>query len=162
MSYGTPEAFADWLSANGHTLPGTAPAAPVLLARASAYIDATYGARFSGVPTGGFDQSLAWPRTGAMAHGMAIPADVIPDAIIRAAYAAAWQEASSPGSLSVAVIPGRMIKRQKVEGAVEREFFQPGDGVSAVEASTVVLSAIEGLLRPYLAASVAMPSVLVV
>ena len=38
-AYGTDEGFTAWLSANGHTLPGSLTAA-VLRERASAYIDA--------------------------------------------------------------------------------------------------------------------------
>lgn len=160
--YGDDAGFNAWLSANGFTLPGGAPSAAVLRERGSAYLDGTYGARFSGYPAAGIAQENAWPRLGAYAYGAAIPADVVPDAVVKAAYAAAWQEATSPGSLSVAVTPGRMIKRQKVEGAVEREFFEPGAGLSAVEASTVVLSSIEGLLQPFLTSANGYPAVLVV
>lgn len=159
--YGTDTGFEAWLSANGYTLPSGL-SAEVVRTRASRYIDGVYGSRFSGVPVGGFGQALAWPRTGASAYGLAIPDDVIPDAVVQASYAAAFQEASAPGSLAVVVTPGRMIKRQKVEGAVEREFFQPGEDLSAVEASTVVLSAIEGLLQPFLAAPVSYPAIMVV
>jgi hypothetical protein len=160
--YGDDEGFTAWLAENGYTHPASAPTPGVLRNRGSGYIDGVYGARFSGIPTGGFAQERAWPRTGAYAYCQPIGDNIIPDAVIKASYAAAWQEASSPGSLSVSVTPGRMIKRQKVDGAVEREFFEPGADLSAVEASTLVLSAIEGLLAPFLTSAGALPAILVV
>lgn len=160
--YGDDAGFSTWAQQNGYTLPPGGLSAEVLRNRGAAYIDGVYGARFSGIPTGGFAQERAWPRTGAYAFGQPIGDSIIPDAVIKASYAAAWQEASSPGSLSVVATPGRMIKRQKVEGAVEREFFAPGEGLSAVEASTVVLSAIEGLLQPFLSTPSNLPAILVV
>lgn len=160
--YGDDDGLAAWLADHGYTLPDTAPAPAVLRNRGAGYVDGVYGARFSGIPTGGFAQERSWPRTGAYAYGQPIGDSIIPDAVIKASYAAAWQEASSPGSLSIAITPGRMIKRQKVEGAVEREFFEPGASLSAVEASTVVLSAIEGLLQPFLNSAGDLPAILVV
>lgn len=159
MVYGTTDAFADWLSENGHALPGTAPAASVLLARASAYIDGTYGARFSGVPTGGFDQSLAWPRTGASAYGQPVPVHAIPDAVVRAAYTAAWQEASVPGSLSAFGTLATQIKRVKA-GPAEVEYQSSAGDVA--QTLTPILTAVDGLLAPFLAVPVSMPAILVV
>lgn len=159
--YGDDAGFEAWLTENGYTLPGGAPSGEVLRNRGAGYIDGVYGARFSGIPTGGLAQERAWPRTGAYAYGQPIGDTVIPDAVVKASYAAAWQDASSPGSLSVAVTAGSMVKRQKVD-TIEREFFEPGPKLSAVEASTVMLSAIEGVLQPFLTTAGDLPAILVV
>lgn len=145
--YGTDEAFAAWLTANGYTLPGGAATPAVLRQRGSSYIDGTYGPRFSGTPAGGFAQERAWPRTGAYAYGSAIGSDVVPDAVVQASYFAAYAEALSPGSLSVTVTPGRQVKRQKVD-TIEREFFEAGG--DPVAAARPVITAVEGLLAPFL------------
>src|SRR3954469_25844507 len=114
--YGDDNGFTTWLTDNGYTLPVDAPAAAVLRNRGAAYIDGVYGARFSGIPTGGFAQERAWPRTGAYAYGQPIGDSIIPDAVIKASYAAAWQEASLPGSLSSSGSEASRVKREKVEG----------------------------------------------
>lgn len=160
-AYGDDTTFNAWLAAHGYTLPSGSLTAAVLRERGSAYIDGVYGARFVGLPTGGWAQELQWPRTGATAYGQPIGDAVIPDAVIKASYAAAWQEATSPGSLSVSATAGRMVKRQKV-GDIEREFFQAGSDLSAAEASVVLLSTVEGLLAPYLVATEFGPAILVV
>jgi hypothetical protein len=70
--YGTDAGFTAWASENGYTLPAEAPSVEVLRNRGAGYIDGVYGARFSGIPTGGFEQERAWPRTGAYAYGQPI------------------------------------------------------------------------------------------
>lgn len=156
--YGTDDAFNSFLTANGLTLPVGAPTVPILRERGSAYIDATYGARFSGTPKEGIDQERAWPRIGATAYGNPIADTATPGAVEKASYHAAYAEAVSPGSLSVIATPGRQIKRQKVEGAVEREFFESGT-TDAVAAATPLLSAVEGLLAPLLKRSMTAPMI---
>src|ERR1700754_2341040 len=104
--YGTDEGFAAWALANGHTVPAALTPAVARL-RGSNYIDATYGQRFSGVPTGGVEQERAWPRTGASAYGNPIADTAVPGAVVNASYEAALLELKSPGSLSVIVTPGR-------------------------------------------------------
>jgi hypothetical protein len=142
--YGSDADFQAWAEAAGHTLPqGDVTAARQ---RGSAYIDATYGERFTGVPTDGLDQDRAWPRTGATAYGSLLPTTVTPKRIEHASYEAALIELQRPGALAVVVDPAKRVKRQKVEG-IEREFFEPGAG-STVFAP--VLSTIEGLLAPVL------------
>lgn len=147
--YGTDQGFEDWLTMNGHVLPEGAPAPAILRQRGSQYIDGLYGSRFSGQPTGGFAQDRAWPRADASAHGQSIPADVIPVAVEQAAYAAAVQEAISPGSLSVAASASGAIKREKVD-VLEVE-YAAGSG-DAVADSTVRLSEVEGLLARFFSA----------
>lgn len=146
--YGTDDGLADWLSANGYTLPsGLTPA--VLRQRGSDYIDGLYGPRFGGFPAGGYNQERAWPRSGAYfaRYGTEIPDDEVPRAVIQASYAAAYYEALNPGGLSAAVSAAGAVKRERVEGAVEVEYFQ-GSG-TAIENATVVLSSVEGLLAPF-------------
>lgn len=147
--YGTDEAFTAWLSANGYSLPVGAPTAAVLRQRGSAYIDATYGERFTGVPTDLLSQDRAWPRTGATAYGTALASDLIPQRVIEASYMAAYLEATSPGSLTGSVVSGAAIKRERVEGAVEVE-YAVSENTDAVQAARAIVPAIEGLLAPLL------------
>lgn len=147
--YGDDTAFQDWLTANGLTLPDGAPTPAVLRQRGSAYVDAVYGPKFCGAPTGGYDQERAWPRKGASALGLTIPDDVVPRAIVEASYRAAWLEATTPGWGSATVNPNQMVKRQKVD-TIEREFFEAGGvevgigGIAAIDAD------IDGMLAPFL------------
>ena len=147
MAYGTDQDFDAWLAINGLTLPLNAPTPAILRQRGSQYVDGVYGSRFWGVPTGGFAQERAWPRTGAKAYGQDIPDSVTPVAVEQASYAAAYQEAIKPGSLSVSATATGAVKRKKI-GPIEREFFE-GSG-DVVADGTLKLSAVEGLLAPYL------------
>lgn len=158
--YGTDQAFTDWLTENGYSLPAGAPAPAVLRNRGAGYIDGVYGARFSGIPTGGFAQERAWPRTGAYAYGQPIGDSIIPDAVIKASYAAAWQEASSPGSLFAVGSAATAIKREKV-GVIEVE-YQANNGAWAVESLSLMLTAVDGLLAPFLTPADGFPAILVV
>lgn len=154
--YGSDTGFQDWLVTNGYVLPEGALAPAILRQRGSQYIDGLYGSRFAGQPTGGFEQERAWPRTGAEASAQTIPSGVVPVAIEQASYHAAYQEALSPGSLSVAASASGAVKREKVD-VLEIE-YAAGSG-DAVADATVRLSAVEGLLKPYFA--VARPAVFV-
>jgi hypothetical protein len=150
--YGDDTAFAAWLTEEGLTLPGGAPAPAVLRQRGSRYIDATYGDRFVGEPTDGIDQDRAWPRSGAVVHGVSIADDVVPNAVIEASFLAAFQEATSPGSLSGGAVSGTaLVKRERVEGAVEVE-YAVSEKTDLAAASRVILPAVEGILAPFLAA----------
>lgn len=148
--YGEDEAFEAWLEANGIDLPSDAPEPAVLRERGSAYVDGLYGPRARGVPTGGYAQSRAWPRTGATAYGSAIPDDVIPVAWIEASYQAAAYEGANPGGLA-AVSTGQAVRRvrEKVGSLeTETEYFEGGD---AEVSGATVLSAVEGLVAPFIA-----------
>lgn len=149
MAYGSDSAFTAWLGLNGLTLPAGAPDAAILRQRGSQYVDNTYGSRFWGVPTLGIAQERAWPRTGAKAYGQIIPDDVIPVAIEQASYAAAFHEAENPGSLSAAASQASAVKREKVD-VLEVEYVA-GSGDLVADA-TVRLTAVEGLLYPFLRA----------
>ena len=157
MAYGDDSGLTAWLAANGYTLPAGALAPAVLRQRGSAYIDGLYGQRFVGVPADGYFQERAWPRIGACVQGRAIPPDLVPLAIEHASYAAAYQEAIKPGSLSVSASQGGALKRKKID-TIEKEYFE-GSG-DAVADATLKLSAVEGLLAPFL--TVSMPAVIVV
>lgn len=148
--YGSDTGFQDWLITNGHVLPDGALAPAILRQRGSQYIDGFYGSCFAGVPTGGFEQERAWPRIGAEASGQTIPSGVVPVAIEHASYHAAYHEALSPGSLSVAASASGAVKREKVD-VLEVE-YAVGSG-DAVADAIVRLSAVEGLLAPYFVAA---------
>lgn len=147
MAYGSDSAFTAWLALNGLALPVDAPAAAILRQRASDYIDGLYEARFVGQRTDPLNQERAWPRTGAVVANTAVPADVIPPAIERAAYAAALYEAQNPGKLAISATVGGALKRKKID-VIEKEYFE-GSG-DAVADATVRLSSVEGPLAPFL------------
>ncbi len=155
--YGTDQQFTDWLAENGYELPADAPAVAVLRNRGSAYVDGTYGSRFSGVPTDFLAQDRAWPRTGACAFGASLASDLIPLRVIHASFEAALQEARAPGSLSVVVTGSARVVREKV-GDLEVQYANPG--ADAVLDAQPVLTVIEGLLAPLLTRP--MPGIMVV
>jgi hypothetical protein len=155
--YGDDDGFTAYMTANGYTVPeGNIPAARQ---RGSAYIDATYGARFTGMPTGGVEQERAWPRTGATAFGTALASDIIPVRVVNASYEAALIEMREPGSLSAIISGTSLIKRERVEGAVEVE-YAVSDKTDLATAAQPIVTAIEGMLAPLL--TMPMPSILVV
>ena len=145
--YGTDAGLADYLAANGLVLPAEAPSPAILRQRASDYIDGLYEARFTGTRTDPLNQDRAWPRTGAVAGIVAVPSDVIPKAVERAAYAAAFYEGQNPGKLSISATKGGALKRKKLD-VIEKEYFE-GSG-DAVADATVRLSTVEGALAPFL------------
>lgn len=152
--YGDDTGFAAYIAALGYTLPSGAPASAVLRQRGSDYLDALYNApvdpkapRFSGYPTDPLVQERAYPRTGATAYGSAVASDVIPTAIINASYAAAWHEASNPGSLAVSASAAGVVRREKVD-VLETEYF-PASG-NVIADSTIRIAAVEGLVAPFL------------
>ena len=145
--YGTDAGLADYLATNGLVLPAEAPSPAILRQRASDYIDGLYEARFTGTRTDPLNQDRAWPRTGAVAGIVAVPSDVIPMAVERAAYAAAVHEGQNDGALSVAASQAGAVKRKKID-VIEKEFFE-GSG-DVVADATVRLSVVEGALSPFL------------
>lgn len=145
MAYGTDEAFAEWLDGQGISLPVSAPDLAVLRTRGSDYIDATFGARFKGVPAS-VDQPDQWPRTGAMVHGRAVPDTLVPQAVVQAAYRAALAEGQG-FSLSRTIDPSaQVVKREKVD-VIETEYFQPP---ANADAGAPVVAGLDGLLAPFL------------
>lgn len=147
--YGTDEAFADWLTSNGFTLPQGAPSPAILRQRGSDYLDATYAGRLTcSSPSGGFEQERAWPRSGHVAGSQAFPSDVIPAAWVRASYRAAWLEANTPGWTTASIDPNRRTKREKAD-VLEREFFAPSE-TGTRESLGNVDSVIDGMVAPLL------------
>jgi hypothetical protein len=148
-AYGTDEGFSAWLSEQGYSLPEATPVDAVLRARGSAYVDG-YEAFWTGYRSGGVLQELGWPRTGATLNcTIAVPDNVIPPAVINAAYRAAWLDAQTPGVLGgLVTTPGARVKRQKVD-VIEREFFD--DGKAQVGGGPAFIdSIIDGALRQFI------------
>jgi hypothetical protein len=148
MAYGTDEGFEAWLEQQGYTLPNDAPSSTVLRARGTAYVD-SYEGLWTGDRTAAFTQEEAWPRTGATLNcTIAVPADAIPPAIVNAAYRAAWLDAETPGILrGGSTAAGQRVKREKVEGAVEVEYFE--DAKTAGGAIGFVDAMIDAALRQF-------------
>ncbi|MHC2797183.1 hypothetical protein ACVINZ_006195 [Mesorhizobium jarvisii] len=157
--YGDDAGFTAYAAAAGFAVP--AGTISVARQRGSAYIDGTYGMRFSGQPTGGISQEREWPRTGATAYGSTLASDLIPQRVIEASYEAAYLELKKPGSLSISFDPSRKVKRQKVEG-LEREFFEPVDRGNIFAPEAPVSTIIEGLLAPLICPVYGLPAIMVV
>lgn len=147
--YGDDQGFADWLAAQGLTLPADAPAPAVLRQIGSNYVDAAYEHRLGcSRRTGGFEQLLAWPRTGHSVNGETVPSDFIPPAWVNAAYRAAYLQATNPGWATSTNDPNRVTRREKVD-VIEREFFE-GGGSTDVSAGMVGDALINGMVSVWL------------
>jgi hypothetical protein len=146
--YGDDAGFTAWLADNGYTLPEGSPSPAVLRNRGSQYIDAVYGSRFLGsvVDAG---QERQWPREGAIVNGKLLPSNIVPAAVISASYYAAYQEAASPGSLSVVGTSSSAVKRVKV-GQIEKEYQTAKDNDGTAASITPLISIVDGMLAPYL------------
>lgn len=148
--YGDDQGFADWLAAQGLTLPtGANPA--TLRAAGSAYVDAAYGYMLTcSRRTGGWAQELEFPRTGHYVNGQLLPSDLVPQSWIYASYRAAYLNAITPGWSTNAVDGSRLTKTEKVD-VISREFFAPGDAyISDVAPGMPVDSIINGMVLPFL------------
>lgn len=153
MAYGTDEGFTEWLAAQGLALPDDAPAPAVLRQIGSGYVDAAYEHRLAcSRRTGGFEQELAWPRTGHRVNGQAVPDDLIPTAWVNASYRAAYLQATNPGWATGTTDPNRVTKREKVD-VIEREFFE-GGGATDVAAGMVGDAMINGMVSVWLCSNV--------
>jgi hypothetical protein len=148
-SYGSDAGFNAWLAMHGYQLPANSPSVAILRARGTVYVDG-YEAFWTGYRTDGVMQELGWPRTNAMLNcTIVIPTDVIPPAVVNAAYRAAWLEAMTPGILAGPVVTtGSRVKRQKVD-VIEREFFD--DGKAGVGSGPAFIdSMIDSALRQFI------------
>lgn len=105
---------------------------------------------FPGEPSDPFVQPDAWPRTGATAFGKSIPVDVVPVQIEHASYAAAYFDSMNPGVLTERSSADQRVKRERVEGVVDTEYFDSGADGAASAAVTIPM--VEGLLGPFLVA----------
>lgn len=152
MPYGTDEGFDAWLEGQGLELPAGAPAVSVLRQIGSSYVDAAYESRLQcSRRTGGFNQELAWPRIGHAINGEAVPDDLIPMQWVNASYRAAYLEAIQPGWATGSADPNRVVKRERVEGAVDIEYFggkEAGDSGTALGMTADAL--IGGMVGPWL------------
>lgn len=161
--YGTNAGFTAYAQAAGYVIPeGTTDAQISAARQRGSLVINRFEPRFSGSRTGGFSQVNAWPRTGASTYyGEAIPFDVIPEAIVNAAYEAAFLELTNPGSLSPVVTGSSTVKREKV-GSLEIEYAASSstDIGNIVAMATPVVTAIEGMLWLFMCP--VLPSILVV
>lgn len=150
-SYGTNEGFESWLADQGLSLPDTAPSVAVLRQLGSAYVDSAYEYRLQcSRRAGGWEQELAWPRTGHVINGQTVPDDLIPPAWVYASYRAGYLNAITPGWSTDQVTPGRVTKREKVD-VIEREFFEQSQAGGADSAPGFPSDAIiNGLVLPFL------------
>ena len=131
-AYGDDSGFAAWLASQGLTLPVGAPAPAVLRQIGSNYIDAAYEWRLScSSRAGGFAQELAWPRSGHHLNGQSVPDDLIPPAWVNASYRAAYLTAVTPGWATTGEDATRQTRRERVEGAVEVEYFAASEAAGS-------------------------------
>lgn len=153
-AYGSDAGLEAWLTAQGLALPAGANAG-VLRQLGSAYIDAAYEARLScSTRTGGFNQALAWPRTGHFVNGQPVPDDLIPQAWIYASYRAAYLESQTKGWTTSGQNLNRVTKREKVD-VIEREFFGPNDIKAGDAAPGMAVDAvINGMVQTWLCSNV--------
>lgn len=120
--------------------------------RGTVWLDATYRGRYPGRKANGRSQALEWPRINAYDRQVPpeyLESDEIPQEIIDACCEAAIREKASPGSLSPDVTPGAIVKRERVEGAVEVEYASQGASVASQRPiSTVIDDILGSLLGP--------------
>lgn len=147
--YGTVEDADTFHEARGN-VPWTAAdetSKEVALLRATEYLDFIYRERFPGTKVGFRAQLREWPRAGAMDYlGYAIMQDIIPPEMLNATYAAALREIVVPGSLTIDVTPGSIIKQVTVPGAVSVTYANP---MGAYDMQVVMLE-VERIIRPIL------------
>lgn len=156
MAYGTDDGFTAWLASQGLTLPADAPLPAVLRQIGSSYVDAAYGHKLTcSSKAGGVTQEMAWPRKGHTLDGEVVPDDYIPTAWVQAAYRAGYLSAVTPGWATTGTDASRLTKREKVDGAVEREFFGHSETPGAASAPGMPSdSIINGLVLPFLCGNV--------
>lgn len=115
---------------------------------ASEYIDATYGSQFGGQKIGLRAQVRLWPRHNAYDTFGDWLGDTVPREVEWATYHLAMREALTPGSLSPDFSASAVIKRARVEGAVEVEYASSG----SFSDSQTVFTVVDGIIAPVLTA----------
>lgn len=132
--YGSDEGLIAYLDGLGMELPvGANPA--VLRQIGSDYVDGAYGYMlFCSQKTGGWDQEREWPRSSHYLNGQLVPDTLIPQAWINASYRAAYLEAVTPGWATTGTDASRQTKRERVEGAVEVEYFAAAEAAGSAVA----------------------------
>ncbi len=147
--YGTEDGFEAYCEARGYTIPA-GEVEPALL-RSSMFIDAKYGARFTGLKTSGRDQQRSWPRNGAYdSEGWGFLSTDIPWHIEHATYEGALRELTTPGALAPDVISGKIIKSVTVEGAVSIDY---AIGSADARSQVPIMTVLDGILAPLLGAA---------
>jgi hypothetical protein len=128
------------------------PLAEAAARRAAVWLDGTYRGRFPGRKTNGRAQAREWPRINAYDQQCPpeyIESDEIPQEIIDAFCEAAVREKASPGALSPDVTLAGVVKRERVDGAVEVEYASQGVSVASQRPiATVVDDILGSLLGP--------------
>ena len=129
------------------------------LTRASAYVDSlalrkrsngTTYTMFGGAKAGGREQSLAWPRIGAVdVDGAAVDPVSVPLEVEYATYEAALRELAQPGYLSPDYVPAQTIKREKVD-VLETEYA--GAGADVDNPQQPVATLVQAMIAPLLVA----------
>lgn len=102
--------------------------------------------RFSGQPTTA-GQEDSWPRKGATdIYGNVIADNVVPGAVERAVYEAAFHENENAGALNESILPSEIIKVDKV-GPLSTTFMDVPDTNTATRP---IIPAVETFLAPVL------------
>lgn len=127
----------------------TDPDRSAALIRAAEFIDQSFKTRFPGYKVGQRDQIREWPRYSAGdIDGNAIAFDEIPREVERATYEAALRELAEPGSLRPDYTGSGLVKSQRVEDAVSREFFAPTE--TGYRATATLVPILADILAPIL------------
>ncbi|QWY83348.1 hypothetical protein [Rhizobium phage RHph_X3_2] len=150
MPYGSDAEFTAWLASMGLSLPEGSPTPLVLRTVGSAYVDAMYGARYTG-RVASVDQELEWPRVGAYRGFAPMPTDLVPLGVIHASYHAGYYAAVNPGSFFTGGTGSSLVKRETV-GPLTFEYAVPSNWTQEQLAILLapVIPMLEGLLTPYL------------
>lgn len=138
MPYGTDQGLINYLAQDGRALPVSSVASHARYA-GSRYIDGTYEARFMGVAV---SDAASFPRDRWV---------IVPERVEYASYEAAYIWASNAAALSVSGVSSiGVVKRERVEGAVEVEYATTASDKGAVADAVPLFTVIEGLLTPYI------------
>lgn len=136
----------------GLTFTGSQTLQEAAIIRATAYIDARYGHRFSGSRLKDRDQALRWPRWDALdTEGILIRSDEVPVEIRHATCEAAIRELATPNSLQPDYERGGQVKSLKA-GSVEIVY---ADGATPETVMTSIDNALAGILAPRKAGAIA-------
>ena len=153
-SYASLATIAAYAVANGKTfaISGEDEAkAEAAARRGTRWLDAAFRPRFPGRKTNGREQRLEWPRIGAYDNQTPpdlIDSNEIPQEIIDACCEVAIYEKANPDDLSPEVVPGQIVKSERVEGAVAVEYFGGNTSVSGQRAILTTVDDILGSLLP--------------
>ncbi len=140
-AYADAAAFVAWhLAYYGTAATGTTAAQEAAIRRAVRYLDAL---RWSGVPSYGRAQALAWPRSDVIdRNGYPVAGDSIPPEVIEAQHMLTRAEVASPGVLS----PDVTLRDQKVLTEVDGIKWTPlAGGAGVTSARPVVTAAMDRL-----------------